>query len=389
MDVPDSRPTRDPFSDRSRNPAGEASPWIREVEQSRRRGSILYDLSRTDPTGWTSRADAEMRALGFLVRKDASVYQPDPAGLSSARAFLAERFGGSARDWILTASTSEAYSILFQLLADPGDHAAICRPSYPLLDDLARHGGIGLREIPLRRFQGDWRLDLGWTERVLRNPSTRFLALIQPGNPTGWWLDEKERRVVLRTCACEGKAIVCDEVFRDDLHRPGFASLAGEDSCLCFVLGGLSKSLGLPHLKLGWIRVSGPDPLVREALERLERLNDGLLSASTPVQAALPDLFSMREELRGPIDRRIRENLSFLEEFPFSSKLDLVPSNGGWVRILDLGDRDEIEFSQTLIHQGVLVQPGFLFDLKGNHIVLSLLSVPEEFMMGLRIINSI
>ena len=31
--------------------------------------------------------------------------------------------------------------------------------------------------------------------------------------------------------------------------------------CLTFRLGGLSKSAGLPQVKLGWIRVDGPDEL--------------------------------------------------------------------------------------------------------------------------------
>ena len=47
---------------------------------------------------------------------------------------------------------------------------------------------------------------------------------------------------------------------------------------LAFALGGLSKSAGLPQVKLGWMAVGGPDPLVRAALERLELIADTYLS---------------------------------------------------------------------------------------------------------------
>ena len=360
-----------------------------QAEKARLEGRIRLDLTRTDPTGWPERLEVERAALRTLVRDTSIRYNPDPSGVSTARSVLSSLHGGTLGEWILTARTSEAYSIRFQLLADPGEKVAVCRPSYPLLDDLARHGGILLKSIPLR-FQGDeWRLDLGWTERLLADPTVRFLALIQPGNPTGWWLNPKERAVVVELCRKHGKAIVCDEVFADDVRGDGFESLQGEDRCLCFVLGGLSKSLGLPHFKLGWIRASGPSEALLEALERLQRLNDSLLSASTPVQMALGDLLSMKEELRKPLEARMTRNLAILDS---SSRRGLrwLPSGGGWVRILQLPvGIQEVPFSLELLEKGVLVQPGYFYDLPHENLVVSLLSSPAEVEEGISIINSI
>jgi alanine-synthesizing transaminase len=376
------------FSARSANPAVTAAPVVLAMEEARRRGDILHDLTLTDPTGWEERADLERKALSFLSREEARRYDPQSSGLLCARKALSRKFGGAPETWILCASTSESYSILFQLLADPGEKIAVCRPSYPLLDDLARHGGLGLVDIPLRWMDYRWHLDLGWAERRLQDPAVRALVLIQPGNPTGWWLSSLEREKVLALCRKYSKALICDEVFSGDLHASGFQSLQGEDSCLVFVLGGLSKSLGLPQFKLGWIRASGPVGLLDGAFERLARLNDSLLSASTPVQLALEDLLALQEPLHDPIRRRCIQNLEVLQNLATGS-LELLPAGGGWTRVLRLGGHLELETCHRLLEKGVLVQPGFLFDLPGENLVVSLLSDVVSFSTGLSIIKSV
>lgn len=358
------------------------------MEEARRRGEVLFDLTCTDPTGWEERAVQERMALSFLSREAARRYEPHSTGLPSARTALSNRFGGDPDSWILCASTSEAYSILFQLLAEPGEKFAVCRPSYPLLDDLARHGGVGLVDVPLRWSDSHWKLDLGWAQRRLADPAVRALVLIQPGNPTGWWLSAQERDKVLDMCRRSGKALVCDEVFSEDLHSPGFRSLQGEDSCLVFVLGGLSKSFGLPQFKLGWIRASGPPQDLDRAIDRLSRLNDSLLSASTPVQTALSDLLELQGALHGPINDRCLRNLAVLQNLATES-LEAVPAGGGWTRILRLRNLEEVEACQILLKAGVLVQPGFLYDLPDENLVISLLTDESSFSTGLSILKNV
>jgi aspartate/methionine/tyrosine aminotransferase len=376
------------FSLRSANPIGSASPIVQAMAQARRRGQILYDLTRTDPTGWEERSDLERQALSFLSREQARHYDPQPLGLLFAREALSRRFGGTPDHWVLCASTSEAYSILFQLLTDPGDRLAVCRPSYPLLDDLARHGGVGLVDIPLRWSDSRWHLDIGWVQRHLKDPTVRALVLIQPGNPTGWWLSPLEREKVLELCQQNGKALICDEVFAEDLHGDGFHSLHGEKSCLVFVLGGLSKSLGLPQFKLGWIHASGPSLNLDGAIDRLACLNDSLLSASTPVQTALDDLLELQKGLHGPIKQRCLRNLDFLQNLS-TEALEALPAGGGWTRILRLRQVGELEACQRLLDNGVLVQPGFFYDLPGENLVISLLSEELAFSTGLSVIKSV
>ena len=73
-------------------------------------------------------------------------------------------------------------------------------------------------------------------------------------------LRRDDRDWLAALCADRGIALISDEVFADYPLRPGrdAASLLGEARALTFVLGGLSKSAGLPQVKLGWMVVSGP-----------------------------------------------------------------------------------------------------------------------------------
>ncbi len=106
--------------------------------------------------------------------------------------------------------------------------------------------------------------------------------------------------------------ILCAMRFR----RP--APLAVPD-CLLFRLGGLSKSAGLPQLKLGWMTVEGPAALVDEALDRLELICDTYLSVGTPVQVATRALLETSVPVRDQIHERVRGNLGHLREAMASS----------------------------------------------------------------------
>jgi alanine-synthesizing transaminase len=174
---------------------------------------------------------------------------------------------------VLTASTSEAYSVLFKLLCAPdGDAVMLPVPSYPLFDHLTQLDGV--RPIPyMLEYHGRWEvdfetLDAGWTGSV------RAVLAVSPNNPTGSVLSEGEFMALAGRCASREAALVVDEVFIDYPLSPRPAPSVARPPCLTFRLGGLSKSAGLPQVKLGWILFDGPDALVRTALDRLELICD-------------------------------------------------------------------------------------------------------------------
>lgn len=349
---------------------------------------VVYDLTTTDTTGWEGFEDLELSALRHLLHPEAVRYLPDSKGSVEARRALSRfQVPGDPEHWVLTASSSEAYGLLFQLLCDPGDWVASPVPGYPLVDELGRFHDVSVRSIPLRREGSRWHLDLGWVQRRFRE-GARALVLIQPGNPTGWVLSGAERAKVLELCRTYQVPLISDEVF-EAWGSEEFRSLADQEEVLCFTLGGLSKLLGLPHLKLGWIRVCGPSQELQEALSRLEILNDALLSASTPVQFALPSLLDLRDSFQSRIRQRLDLHRRLWNEARtrVPSSFQWLEARSGWFGIVCWnGPWTEEEICSRLLRQGVKVQPGYLFDLPDAGLVVSLICEPSSLLHGLSLL---
>src|SRR6185369_11737728 len=204
----------------------------------------------------------------------------------------------------LTASTSEAYSYLFKLLADPGDEILVPRPSYPLFDYLAAMESVCVRQYPLR-YDGVWHIDFEALADAI-TPRTRAIVVVNPNNPTGSYL----KRAEWARLQTFGLPILSDEVFSDFAFAPDpqrITTLADQNSVLTFSMSGLSKIAGLPQMKLGWIVASGPDH--EAALDGLEWIADTYLSVSTMVQLALPRILSAAAPVQEQIRAQTASNL--------------------------------------------------------------------------------
>ena len=369
------------------------------VQRARAAGRTLLDLTLTNPTAAGIEYPASI--LGALADRASGRYEPTPLGLPSARAAVAGDYArrGIAMDperIVLTASTSEAYSVLFKLLCEPsGDAVLVPSPSYPLFDHLTRLDGVTPVAYRLE-YHGRWTVDLAtvdteWSVRV------RAVLAVSPNNPTGSILDGAELDALAGRCAERNAALILDEVFADYPLSPvasGETSVASgfsrtlDTPCLTFRLGGLSKSAGLPQVKLGWIGVEGPDALVREALDRLELICDTYLSVATPVQIAAPRLIDAGASVRQRILDRVRANHESLRALAAAyPSVEVLHGEAGWSAVLRVAStRSEEEAVLDLIEKdGVLVHPGFFFDFPHEaFLVVSLLPEPPVFLEGIR-----
>lgn len=270
--------------------------WSQALEEHRRRGLPLLDLTESNPTRCGFRYDAP-RILEALADPRSLTYQPEPRGLLSAReavaAYYAERGAKvDPRQIFLTTSTSEAYAYVFRLLADPGDNLLAPSPSYPLFDFLARLNDLELIAYPLV-YGGEWQMDLHTLESRITE-RTRAVLVVHPNNPTGSFVRPGELDFLRRCCAKHSLAIIADEVFADyswPRENPAggrveaearVASHAATSEVLTFTLSGLSKISALPQMKLAWIVANGPENLLSSALARLEIIADTYLSVAAP-----------------------------------------------------------------------------------------------------------
>jgi alanine-synthesizing transaminase len=376
----------------------EANALSRAVREARAAGRQLIDLTVTNPT--RAGFDYPDALLRGLQSPDALRYEPEPFGLMAAREAVARDYArrgvAVAPDRVvLTSSTSEAYSLLFKLLCDPsGDRVLTPVPSYPLFEHLTRLDGVSTSAYALE-YHGRWVLEMSsveaaWTSR------TRAVLAVSPNSPTGSRLHASEEYARAAACASRGAALIVDEVFADyPLNGAGFdaghatheQTDAGSSRPLTFRLGGLSKSAGLPQVKLGWIAIEGSERDVAAALDRLEFICDAYLSVSTPVQIAAPALIQDGAAVRRQIADRVRGNYARLRELSAGSpSIEVLAADAGWSAVLRVPARrsEEALVLDLLERDAVVAHPGFFFDFpREAFLVVSLLPEPALFEEGI------
>jgi alanine-synthesizing transaminase len=366
----------------------------RALAAARARGPVI-DMTVSNPTHVGIEYPADL--LAGLSDTAALTYRPAPLGLREAREAIAEDYARrglrvDADRIVLTASTSEAYSILFKLLCEPGRSSVLTPvPSYPLFDHLTRLDGVGQRRYALE-YHGRWTADLEGLDEAW-TPDTRAVLAVSPNNPTGSIVGDAEADELTVRCAERGAALIVDEVFADyPLAGPFLDPRAfTAPACLLCRLGGLSKSIGLPQVKLGWIALDGPPAIVAEALDRLELICDTYLSVSTPVQIAARSLLVRGRAVRERILDRLRANDATLRAtIAGSGGATVLPADGGWSAVVRVpATRSEEALVTDLIERdGVLVHPGYFFDFPHEaFLVVSLLPEPGEFARGARLVQ--
>ena len=364
----------------------------RAVAAHRLAGRPLLDLTVTNPTAVGIAYPPAL--LAPLANPASLTYAPDPFGMPAARQAIAhdyerrgpgvaKRSGAVDPDRILlTANTSEAYSLLFKLLCEPaGDDVLVPVPSYPLFDHLTVLDGVRPVNYGLE-YHGRWELDLasvdeGWTSR------TRAVLAVTPNNPTGSVLSPAELQDLDTRCRDRDAALIVDEVFADYPLDATTTIPSPPGAALTFRLGGLSKSAGLPQLKLGWILVDGPDDLAAEALSRLELIADTYLSVSTPVQLAASSLIDAGSAVRERIQERVAANYQTLRAaLRAHPALEVLHADAGWAAVIRVpAHQPEEEIVLALLTRfDTLVHPGFFFDFPHEaFLVVSLLPGPGVF----------
>jgi alanine-synthesizing transaminase len=374
------------FSERSRASL-QPNALAQALNERRVRGEPILDLTLSNPTHAGLPGEVLAPAdpfAGVSVRS----YDPEALGHIDARRAVAEQWPGGVlvdpERVVLTAGTSEAYSFLFKLLCDPGDEVLVPQPGYPLLDHLARLESVRLVAYPLC-YDGAWFIDCdALRTRITRR--ARAIVAVNPNNPTGNYLKRSE----LAAIEALGLPIVSDEVFSAYPLGPDptrVVSVLSGGCPLSFALGGLSKLVAMPQLKVSWLAVGGHPARVREALSRLELIADTYLSVATPTQLALPRLLARQGAVTSAIAERTRSCLGALHEALAGSAATVLRVEGGWYAVVRLpSTKSEVDWVLELLREdGVLVHPGWFYDFTTEpFVVLSLLTPPEAFSEGTR-----
>lgn len=362
------------------------------LERARRRAGRYIDLTSSNPTHHGLLFPADILRAAADGYWEARRYEPDPRGQLAARRAVAADYArrtppleASPDEIFLTASTSEAYGLLFALLTEPGDNVLGPNITYPLFEHLAAVHHIRLRTYELLESPQGWRIHAP-SLTAAADGRTRAVLIVSPHNPTGMIVQRplpELRRL--------GLPVICDEVFAAFPYRvptvPPLGALHPE--LPVFHLNGISKRFALPDLKLGWIALNKPAAAAFGA--RLEILNDAFLGANALAQFMLPTLFERGEAFVAAMRARFRAALTMaLDLLQRTPNVTVQPPDGGYYLFPQVaGWDDEEALALHLLEQGVLVHPGYFYGCEqdGARIMLSCLTEPTRLRAGLEILT--
>jgi hypothetical protein len=311
------------------------------------------------------------------------VYRPDSFGQRGARDAISCYYRSRGlsippENLLLTPGTSVAYWYCFKLLANDGEDILCPSPSYPLFEYIAALSGVRLVPYRLEERNG-WGIDIDYLESVV-STKTRAIVLISPHNPTGHVSSHEEIDALAEVAARHDLAIISDEVFSEFLLSGGpFPRAAMSSAPLVLTLNGFSKMFALPGVKLGWMAVSGDSDRITRALRALELISDTFLPVNEIIQAAVPEIFGAGEGFLRKSAQVVRERWQMTEKpLATCSRCEFVRPAGGFYVALRLEGLDEENTVLALLRdEHLLLHPGYYYDMKPHHLVMSFIQRPD------------
>lgn len=320
-------------------------------------------------------------------------YLPDSKGLLIARKAISDFYNeqniiSNPNDIIITASTSESYSMIFNSFTNIDDEILLPNPTYPLFEYLSDYSHLKPIFYKLDR-ENNWAINFKNLESKI-SKKTKGIVLISPNNPCGSILSANELSLILKIAKENNLFIIFDEVFSEfnnlkSLPRPELI-----DNVNIFILNGISKLLARPDLKLAWIKIISNNKV--EIIDKLETANDTYLNANYFIQYILPTLLKWSSKIRQDINSIININKITLNEVlkNKNSILKCNIGNGGIHSIISVkSEKSEEEIVLGLLKDYHLsIHPGYFYDFdnkEGNkNFIISFLNNPEKFKDGIR-----
>ena len=351
---------------------------IREVETYgaalEKKGVKVLHLNLGDPDAFDFDTPAHIKnALKAAVDTKKNRYC-DSLGVPELREAVKERmkkdYNAKADDVVVTAGLSEAISIIFNSLLNPGDKALMPAPLYPPYFSMANI--IQAKPVLYGCDEGDgWQPDVDDIRKKI-DGRTKCIVIINPNNPPGAFYDKKTVKEIIDLAGEHGLLVISDEIYDRltfDKEHVCAAAMAGDVPVL--TLNGLSKVYLAPGWRLGWVAFTDRAQQMAEFKEAMFKFCRLRLCASNPVQqAAVAALMGSREYLKETV-AKLKERRDFVcKRIGEINGLSVTRPEGAFYALPKIEGpwKDDKEFVTRLVEEtGVLVVHGTGFQAEGKH----------------------
>ena len=227
-------------------------------------------------------------------------------GSAELREEIAQVCQVPAEHIVTTQGTALGLFLLAFETCRPGDEAVLVTPCFPPSRDCLIGAGVTVREVRLT-FEDDYRLDLDALAASL-SAKTKLVSLASPQNPSGVRTPRAtiEKIVALMEARAPQAVLFIDETYREATYgnEPAPDSFAGLHPRI--VTGSsVSKALGAPGLRTGWLTVADADLRSRLVVAKLNTV----ICGSVLDEALAAALLRNRETVLAPRRRLLAEGL--------------------------------------------------------------------------------
>lgn len=335
--------------------------------------SVKYLLSPSDCEALTMKELLSMASPSSLKLWDGLKLQyTESKGHPVLREKIAETYRKIAPDDITLLAPEEGIFLAVNAMLGKGDHVVCVAPAYQSLYEVADSIGCGVTPWEIDEDGSSWKLDTEKLERAIK-ANTKAVIVNFPHNPTGYQPSAEEQEDIIAIAKKHDLYLFWDEMYRGlELDQDRILPAACDCYDKAVSLSGLSKTYGLPGLRLGWL-VSKDG----EFMSKVASLKD----YTSICQCAPGEILGIiaLENAHLIADRNleiIKGNLELARNF-FTEHKDLFtwfdPLAGSiaYPR-LDM-ERDIFDFAEEAVRkENVMIIPSTVFDQNSGHFRIGL-----------------
>ena len=273
--------------------------------------------------------------------------------------------GIAANDVMVTAGAASALFIIATSLLTANDHLVVVRPNYATNIETPRAIGCDISYIDVT-FEDGFHLDIAALESAIK-PNTKFVSITYPHNPSGVMLSEGELRAIVEMIDRKGCKLLFDETYRE-MTQGTPLPVAATLSDNVFSVSSLSKTYGIPGIRIGWLICRDPE-LMTLFLSAKEQIG---ISGSMVDEAIGHAALVQRDEWLAFNNARIKTAFDLVKSWVENEEyIEWVEPKGGCVcfpRIKPNSDIDLAKFYSVLFEKyGTYVGPGHWFEMPDNY----------------------
>ncbi len=286
-------------------------------------------------------------------------------GTPELRTSIANLYKNRGEDNVtVTNGSAEANIVMVMAMLDPGDELIVVVPNYLQIWGFAKALGVTVKELPLRE-ELSWLPDLAELEGLVSS-RTKMITICHPNNPTGSLLPEDSMQSLVDFARKHGLWLHADEVYKgselDGNERPSFADLYEKS----IVTSGLSKSMALPGLRIGWL--VGPEAQIYRAWQGKDytSITAGAISEYVTNIVVQP---AKRAQILERSRRILNENVSLLADW-LGNNANLfscvLPKAGGMAFVRYNMDTNSTDLVHKLREErSIMLLPGDVYGMDG------------------------